>query len=377
MSLIRHGEDRQCKPSVRAAHHVFRLVTGGTGCLALGILLGAATGPDAPRVTVDDDCPAFAFAPDNNRILYAVRHVYSQHRIELQRDDIWEVTLDGKKRRLVNGEKLVQGNAPFSYAIQVIRMSPDGGRMTVEMLTSAMIDAQGNTREGELSDLMDANGKEIKIRGADSAIDGALEAAWLADGVTVVYLREAVKPKLLYTIESVRPAGGRGAPLFEGHTFTAIAWDARRNSAIAIERDRSLAGPIQLVALDLLHQTRRELATLDGFLGHLTISPSGSKVAYFHDGDTLEIRDLVAPDRAVRVPMAFGRYEWAPDERRLLLKRGPDHQSAELFWVNLPDGRLEPLLHSLIFRDFQISPDGHWLAVTAPGKRRLFVYPLQ
>jgi hypothetical protein len=338
--------------------------------------VATTSGTDAPKISVDDDCSAFAFAPDSSRIVYAAQRLLHSRHLEMQRDDLWVVNLDGKRRRLVNGEKLVQGPAAYSYAIHAVRWSPDGTRLTVEMLTSQMVDASGDTREGELTDLMDENGKEIKIQGADSAIQGASQAVWLADGVTVVYLREAMKPHLLFTVESVRPVAGRGGVLFEGRPFTAVAWDRVRGAAVAIERDPNLSGPIRLVWLDLDKQTVRELAVLDGYLGHLTISPGGSKIAYFRDGDTLEIREVSHPEKVERVPVAYGRYQWALDERRILLKRGPDRQTGELLWVSLPDGMLQPLLHELIFHDFEISPDGHWLAVTQPGKRVLQVYPL-
>lgn len=343
----------------------------------VGPFLLAQSGAPQPKLYVDDDCAAFAFSPDNNRIVYAVRRLMSTKRYDIERDDLWSLTFDGKKQRIVNGEKLVRGPVAFSYAIRALRWSPDGQRLTVEMLTSQIIDERGNTKDGQLTDLMDANGKEIKIQGGDSAIDDALQAAWLGDGVTVTYLQEAAKPNLLYTLHSVRPVAGRGGILFEGRTFSAVAWDAQRNAAAAIERDRSLSGPIHLVWLDLLKQTARDLGVLDGFAGHLTVSPSATKIAYFRDGDTLEVREVAQPDRATKIPLAFGRYEWMPDERRLLIKRGPARESGDLFWVTLSDGKVQPALQGLIYHDFAVSPDGHWVAVTEPGKRRLLVFPAE
>jgi len=329
-----------------------------------------------PRLTVEEDCSTFAFAPDN-RIAYAVRRIMKTKRYDLQRDDIWVTTLEGKKLRIVNGEKFVKSPVPYSYAIQALRWSPDSKRLTVEMLTDEVIDASGNTREGLLTDLMNDDGKEIEIAGTkNSVIPDGTQAAWLGEAETVAFLTEAVKPKLLFSIGTVRPAGGRGGLIFEGHTFSAVAWDAPHNAAVAVERDRSLSGPIQLVRLDLVKQSRRELATLDGYLGQLSLSPSGTRVAYFHDGDTLEIRELAAPEKVTRVPAVYGHYEWSPDERRVLLKRGPEKKSGDLTWVSIPDGKLTPILHDLVFHDFRISPDGAWLAVTEPGKRTLKVYPL-
>jgi dipeptidyl aminopeptidase/acylaminoacyl peptidase len=331
---------------------------------------------DQPKLTIDEDCPAFAFAPDG-RIVYAVQHVFKTKQYDLERDDIWIVSPEGKRVRIVNGEKLVKTNSPFSYGIQSLSWSPDGRRFLAQMLTNQVISARGDTLEGELADLFESDGREINIAGLhNSAIPEAYQAVWLADGETVAFLNEAVKPKLLYEIAAVRPIGGRGGSTFTGHVFSAVSWDPARNSAVAIERDKTLTGPIRLVQLDLIKETRRELATLDAFLGQLTISPSGTKVAYFRDGETLEVRDLASPEHATKVTVAYGRFAWSRDERRVLLKRGLERHSGDLVWVTLADGTLEPALHGLVFKDFQLSPDGRSLGVTQPGKRSLMVYSL-
>jgi hypothetical protein len=329
-----------------------------------------------PTLTIDEDCAAFEFAPDG-RIAYAVRHLMKTKHYDLERDDIWVTSPDGKRKRIVEGEKLVKSSTPYSYAIHAISWSPDSHRLAVEMLTDQVIDEKGTTREGQLVDLMDDEGKEINIAGTkNSALENAYQAVWLGDGQTVAYLEEVVKPKLLFGISTVRPAGGRGGSILEGHTFTAVSWDAKHNSAVAIERDRSLTGPIKLVQFDLIRQSVKDVAVLDGFIGQLVLSPSATKVAYFHDGNTLEVRDLSSPGQAARVTAAFGRYEWAPDEKRVLLKRGATNKSSDLIWVHIPGGNFDPVLHDLLFRDFSISADGRWLGVTQPGKRILMVYPL-
>ncbi len=347
---------------------------------------------NAPVLTIDDECMALAYAPDG-RIIYATRHVMTTRRLEIERDDFWLLGTDGKRRRIINGEKLVRGGTAFSYAVHSLRWSPDGTRLTAELLTSQMLNDRGDTKEGTLTLLLDETGKELKIAGADSVIPEATNGTWLADGVTVVYLLEAVKPKLLYSIASVRPVAGRGGALLPDHVYAAVTWNAKQSTAIAIERDRSLAGPPRLVALDLLKESSREIATLDAFVGGLSISPSGTKVAYFRDSGVLEIRDLAQPDRVARVRALYGPYRWAADERRILLKRAPERKSGDLVWIALPelpapaqktptalaavDAVPEPVLHGLSFRDFEISPDGKFLAVVQPGKRNLLVYPLQ
>ncbi|MGH9775067.1 MAG: hypothetical protein ACRD50_08990 [Candidatus Acidiferrales bacterium] len=366
MSAQRYLRNLFAPAAARRAALVVFLVTAATLLFA----------QDIPHLSIDDKVTAFDIASDG-RIAYAVIHLMHKREYEMQRDDIWMVSSEGKKTQIVKGDKLVSGNAPLSYSIEAITFSPDGTRLAVLMDTVFVVDSSGTQREAELVDLMDAQGKEINIAGTkNSTIPGALDATWLGDNETVAYLTEAVKPKLLFSLEIVRPAGGRGGAIFEGRQFSAVAWDAKHNAAIAVERDQGLSGPAKLISLDLIRESRKELATLDGYLGELSISPSGSKVAYFRDGDTIEIRELSSPDKVTRVPAAYGHFYWAPDERRLLLKRGPDIKSGDLVWVSIPDGNLTPILHDLPFRRFEISPDGRWLVVSDLARAGLLVYPL-
>jgi hypothetical protein len=344
----------------------------------------------APQLTIENECTAMAFAPDG-KLVYAVRRIISRRRIDMQRDDIWLLPASpagAKPRRIVDGEKLVRSPVPYSYAIQSLRWSPDGTKLTVEMLTSQMVDERGTTEEGSLTLLLDETGKEIKIQGADSIIPEGSNGAWLGDGVTVAYLAEAVKPRLLFSVRTIRPVSGRGAQLFEKHTFAAVAWHARASAAAAVERDPELKEPPKLVWLDLVKETRRELAKLEGYVGQLSVSPSGEKIAYFRSPETLEIRRLSAPGEALQVKMPFGPYQWAPDESRLLVMRGvspavpqpgvrPSRRSGDLVWVRLPDGHVEAALRTLTFRDFELAPTGRSVAVTEPGRRHLLIYSLE
>lgn len=336
------------------------------------------TDANTPTQRVEEECVALGWAPDGVRLAFAVRRVVRQQRLEMQRDDIWLLSLvDGKRRRIVNGEKIVSTRIPFSYTVRSLRWSPDGHRLTAELDTRQMVDERGTTREQWMTLLLDEDGKEIKIQGGDSVIPQALSAAWLGDGVTVGYLTEQVSPRLLFSLHTERPVAGRGRQLFPQSTFAAVAWVAHQNLAVAIERDVELREPPRLVRLDLERQTRQVLAELEGFLGQLTVSPSGEQVAYFLDADTLEIRQLDKPTEATRVRMAYGRYQWAPDESRLLLHRSVENRSGSLHWVRLPGGEVEPVLHGLSFRDAELSPDGRWLAVLQPGSQHLLVYALR
>src|SRR5450759_5590496 len=74
---------------------------------------------------IDDEVTRFAFSADG-RIAYAVRHVFSEKKIQLQRDDIWIAERDGKKRRILQAEKFVRRTGPFSYLVRALRWSPGG-----------------------------------------------------------------------------------------------------------------------------------------------------------------------------------------------------------------------------------------------------------
>jgi dipeptidyl aminopeptidase/acylaminoacyl peptidase len=358
---------------------------------ALVALVAAAVLPalaQQAKLTVDDDCTVFAFSPSGNRIVYAARRISEQRvardkKMLVEQDDLWQVTIDGHKKRLVDGKKLVKSPVPVSFQIQAIRIAPDDRHMTIQMITRTLVpnregESSGKVQSGELTDLMDGEGKEIDIAGTNprnSAIFGATNAAWLADGQTVVYLTQP-KNSLLYQIAYVRPEGGTGGAILPDHYYAAVAWSPAHNAGAAIQRDKDLGGPIRLVWIDLVHKTERTLATLKGYSGHLTVSPSGKQIAYFRDGDTMEIRSVADPDKVTSFKLPFGRYEWSADDSHLLLKRGPNDQTDQLLWISLPSGNFEYAFHGLIYHNFHVSPDGRWVAVTEPGKQILKLFPV-
>ena len=91
---------------------------------------------DNPVLKIDDDITRFAYSA-GGRIAYAARHVFSAKKIDLQRDDIWIYEPDGKKHRILLGEKFVRGTGPFSYTVRGLRWSPDGHKLAAELATSA------------------------------------------------------------------------------------------------------------------------------------------------------------------------------------------------------------------------------------------------
>ena len=336
-------------------------------------------------VKVDEDVQAFAIAPDN-RIVYSVQHMRKVKKARLERDDLWISSPEGRQKKIVDGEKLF-ADPLLSYQVQSFAWSPDGRRIAVMMQTVEMEQPRG-TRDQQMDEqqtvrgavaiyLMDAEGHQIPIQKMkDGLLNDGYNAAWLADDATLVYVTRTGGD--FYELNSLRPAEGTSKPLFQGHTFAALAWDTKNNQAFAIEESMKVLSSPMLVRLDLVKETRTAIMPIDQYAGDFALSPSAQKVAYFRDGDTLEVRDVSNPgDKPAQVRVAIGQFQWGHDEKRVLLKRGDPLKSARLTWVGLYDGQFEPLLHDLEFHDYAISPDGQFVAVTEPGKRSLLVYSLR
>jgi dipeptidyl aminopeptidase/acylaminoacyl peptidase len=355
---------------------------------------GVLLAQDNPKFVINDDCQVFDIAP-NNAIVYAVPHLKRIRRLVLERDDISIAIPPGKERRIVDPDKFLPPAPPSGFVVNSLSWSPDGRRVAVSMTLQQapagfttdkkeakkrgnMDDAEENSPifpagGGKAIALLEDDGREIKVAGSKTRfIEGAVDAAWLADSSTVIYLTGGPP----WAISRVRPEEGKDVTLFEGHKFDAVVWDSKRNQAFAIG-DLSLRGQQTLLRLDLLHETVTEIARVKNYQGSLTVSPSGDKVGFFEDGDTVDIIDTVHPSQPLRVRTGYGRFGWSRDQRRILLKRGPEDRSNILLWVGLYDERFTPILHGLEFHDFEIAPDGETIAVTEPGKRVLKLYPLE
>jgi hypothetical protein len=372
------------------------LVCAVVGCCSLPAARAQSFDIEKPLLNIDEDISAFAFAPDG-RIVYSVRHNFHTKQYDLERDDIWlqenggKPATAGKRKRLLQGEKFLHGNTPFTYVIDSFRWSPNGKLILAQLFTTSVIDEHGGTQDSVMTVAIEDNGKEIRLGANDNLLQDAANASFLQDNATIVFFTEVVKPRVLFSFKYINIAAGPSGNVFEGRTFLDGYRIPGTNRAIAVERDRNLDGPPRLQQLELLAQDDRELATLDGYEGGLSVSPSGKKVAYFIDKEVLEVRDLAEPNKVARLRVGVGTYQWAPDETRILLKRAPEKKSGDLVWIDLPalathsaqdreappvtQPALAPIFHGLTFRDFAITPDGK-LAVIAPGKRNLLVFPL-
>ena len=373
---------------------------------ALGLIVAAwvlaptLRAQDAPKAVIDQDISAFDISAQNN-IAYAVPHRKFIQKYILDRDDIFIASTDGKINRIVDADKFIPGPPIVGFMVNSLSWSPDGKRiavnMTIEPLPARLeerIEAKKHKDKRKRDDqsddddddyqppskpqiggravaLFDDQGRQIPVTGSKSGfIDNAANAIWLSDDQSVVYMSGA-------QIMRVRPADGATTKLFEGHEFQAIAWDAARNRAFAIGEDITVQGGMALVELDLLHQSVAPIAQLTGYRSSLVVSPSGTKVGFFKNGDTIEVIDVANPAKPILANAGLGFFQFGPNERRVLLKRGPEGQSNDLVWVGLHDDSFSPALHDLEYHAFQIAPDGNSVAVTEPGKRVLKIFSLE
>jgi hypothetical protein len=371
---------------------------------------------DKPVQTIDEELTSFSITP-GGRIAYGVRRNAHSKKYDFEHDDIWIQDSNGKRRRILEGNKfsinkysvfinrdkksvakekskldpeLDLSDATFSYTVDSLRWSPNGRYILAELFTTFIVDESGKTQDERMTLVLDDNGKEIRLGGGDPLLHNAEDAVFFLDNSTIAYLTEVTKPRLLFSFKYSTIANGAGGALFEGRTFISVFSIPKTNFAIAVERDKALSGPPRLQHLDLLAQEDSEIATLDGYEGGLTVSPSGKLAAYYVDRENLEVRDLTAPTRVARIRVGPGVVQWSPDETRLLLKRALERKTAELCWIPIPalaipgtgheipvaQPDFNPIFRGSMTRDFAITPDGR-LAIVFPGKRNLDLYPLQ
>ena len=165
------------------------------GCCSLPAARAQSLDLEKPLLNIDEDISAFAFAPDG-RIVYSGRRHFHTKEYELERDDIWLQENGGKRRRLLQGEKFLRGNTPFTYTIDGFRWSPNGRLILAQFFTTTVIDERGTTQDSTMTLAMEDNGKEIRLAGNDALLKDAANASWLQDSATIVYLSEAIKPKI-------------------------------------------------------------------------------------------------------------------------------------------------------------------------------------
>lgn len=342
---------------------------------------------DKPVMNVDDEVTAFAYAPDG-RIVFSVKRMFKSKKYDMQRDDIFIAETNGKRRRILEGQKFTHGDKPFTYQVESFTWSPNGHIVAVQLFTTTIDPEDEHRDDVRALLLLDDSGRELHPQGGtDPLVPDAEQPMWLRDNGTLVYLTDEMAREL-FSMKYLYAAGGPPNKCFEGRTFAAAVRIPGSNSAIAIERDRNMEGPARMQRLELLAQEDKELATLDGFTGGLSVSPSGTKAAYFLDREVLEIRDLQEPNRVVRMRVGLGVVQWNTEETEIYVKRTVEKKSADLVTFRVPQlvafrkGQVVPvtepepreLLHGLAIREYALSADGRYLAIVLPGKRNLQVF---
>ena len=116
-----------------------------------------------PVMTIEADCQAFGIAPDN-KIVYAVRRIHGVKKLVIERDDIWVASADGKRKRILEGEKWMPKTEKASYAIQSLTWSPDSRRIAVGMTMSTISkDLSAVAAGANVMLLLDEEGREINV----------------------------------------------------------------------------------------------------------------------------------------------------------------------------------------------------------------------
>ena len=67
---------------------------------------------EKPLQNIDEEVTSFSFAPDG-RIAYSVRRNIKTKKYDLQHDDIWIQDANGKRRRILQGDKFNRGDELF------------------------------------------------------------------------------------------------------------------------------------------------------------------------------------------------------------------------------------------------------------------------
>jgi hypothetical protein len=397
---------RTDKPSFRAkrgislhsffSRHLSRATRHSLLCALCALCLNSSFCPsaraqnlDKPSSSIDEEITAFSFSPDGG-IAFSVYHNFKTKKYDLEHDDIWIQEAHGKRRRILEGQKYTRGNQLLSYLTDSLRWSPNGRYLLVQLLTTTIEPDSDNAANSVETLLFDDSGHEARVNKGDNFLLGAANATFLPDNNTIAYLVNAVSTLPLYSIKTTRLSSGSFPSPYEGRTFRDVAWLPGMNFAVAVEQDHSMSGPPRLQYLDVLNDSDKELATLDGYEGGLIVSPDRTKAAYFIDREVLEIRSLTHPNQLARLRVGLGIPRWTPDGSRIFLKRALEKKSGEIVWFPVPqpfsvDAKKEvpvsqptpiSVLHGLTFREYSISPDGNSLAVVVPGKRNLLVFPL-
>lgn len=339
-------------------------------------------GPAAELVatinTGDDLAVVAAWSPEGTRLAYGTekevrrRPLTPAGRETTYPGEVWVSDFKDKPKLILKYDFLRRRRGDFfSFSVEQLAWSPDGGKLAVEMR-----DEEKNT----VTYLLTAEGKRVEVGSSRESFLAGYGAGWLGDSETLAFLTEAMAPRLLHRVSVARVTAGRAIPFFAGSTFAAAAWLERAHKAVLVERDQEFARTPRLMLGNLESGELETLAELDdGYLGGLQASPDETRVAYFVGQEKLAVRGLSAEAEVEHWPVPFGRYGWA-GPRRAVLYIEPEGPGRRTGWLTLYDAeqkRKQRVLPEEPIQDFWVSPDGQQVAVLTVGLKPLLkVYRL-
>ena len=203
----------------------------------------------------------FEFSYDD-RVACGAHRLMRKKKFDLERDDVWIASRDGKKKRIIDGEKylVTTADTPFSYLIKGFNWSPDGHRLAMEISTagSSSDEEESAPHSGEAIALITDEGREIAIPGMKgSTIDGATQGAWLADNNTIAYLQAARALRTSLPSNRCGSPTARWLPCSRAGCFRRLPGTQRQRRGVIT--DSCLASRICLVRLDLIRRPSRNL----------------------------------------------------------------------------------------------------------------------
>lgn len=146
---------------------------------------------DKSVMNVDEEVTSFSYAPDG-RIVFSVRKMFKTKKYELQRDDIWLLETNGKRKKLLDGFKFTRGDKLFTYQVESFTWSPNGHIVAIQLFTTTVDPEDEHREDARALLLLDDNGRELHPKGSDALVMNAEQPMWLRDNGTLVYLTEEV-----------------------------------------------------------------------------------------------------------------------------------------------------------------------------------------
>src|SRR6202007_1417169 len=124
---------------------------------------------DKPVTNIDEEVTAFAYAPNGN-VVFSVRRMFKTKKYDLQRDDIWLLESNGKRKRLLEGQKFTHDDKLFTYTVESFTWSPNAHIIAVQLFTTTMDPDAGAREDAPALLLLEDSGRELRPSGKDPLV---------------------------------------------------------------------------------------------------------------------------------------------------------------------------------------------------------------